>query len=68
VAAIAVPALVVLGSDGIWSAQMRERLAGVGNDRLEVEDVDGAAHCVRRDRPEAFYSLVDPWIAKQLGA
>jgi pimeloyl-ACP methyl ester carboxylesterase len=67
-AAIEVPALVVLGSDGIWSPEMREQLVALGNDRLEIEEVDGAAHCVRRDRPDAFHSLVDPWIAKQLGA
>ena len=68
VADIAVPALVVLGSEGIWSTGMVERLIAVGNDRLEVEEVEGAAHCVRRDRPDAFHSLVDPWIAKQFGA
>lgn len=67
-AGIAVPALVVLGSEGIWSAQMREQLAGLGNDRLEIEDVADAAHCVRRDQPDAFHSIVDPWIAKQFGA
>jgi pimeloyl-ACP methyl ester carboxylesterase len=67
VAAIDVPALVVLGSAGIWSTEMREQLVGVGNHRVEIEDVDGAAHCVRRDRPDAFHAVVDPWIAKQLG-
>jgi pimeloyl-ACP methyl ester carboxylesterase len=63
--AVAVPVLVLLGSDGIWSEQMRAQLAGVGNPRLEIHDIAGAAHCVRRDQPEAFHSVVDPWIAKQ---
>lgn len=66
-AAVDVAALVVLGSDGIWSREMREQLTELGNDRLEIEIVDGAGHCVRRDRPDAFHSLVDPWIAKQFG-
>ena len=66
VAAVAVPALVVLGSEGIWSAEDRDRLRDVGNPNLEIEVVDGAEHCVRRDRPDAFHALVDPWIAKQL--
>jgi pimeloyl-ACP methyl ester carboxylesterase len=65
-AAVAVPALVVLGSEGIWSREDAARLRDVGNPNLEIEIVDGAAHCVRRDRPDAFHAIVDPWIAKHL--
>ena len=33
------------------------------NPGLEVEVIDGAAHCVRRDRGDAFHAVVDPWLA-----
>jgi pimeloyl-ACP methyl ester carboxylesterase len=66
-AAVAVPSLVVLGRQGIWSADEVERLRGVGNEHLDVQIVEDAGHCVRRDQPDAFHALVDPWIAKQLG-
>jgi pimeloyl-ACP methyl ester carboxylesterase len=66
VTAVAVPALVVLGSEGIWSAEDRDRLRQVGNPKLDIEVVEGAEHCVRRDRPDAFHAVVDPWIAKHL--
>jgi lipase len=42
-----------------------KRLRDVDDELLQVEIVDGAGHCVRRDRPDAFHALVDPWIAKQ---
>ncbi|MEP6650732.1 MAG: alpha/beta hydrolase [Lapillicoccus sp.] len=67
-AAVAVPALIVTGDNGaIWRDDLLARLREVmlANDRLELEIVSGAGHCVRRDRTEAFHTLVDPWIAKQ---
>jgi pimeloyl-ACP methyl ester carboxylesterase len=65
-AAVAVPALIVLGRQGIWSPEQIDQLHAVGNDRLEVLVVEDAGHCVRRDQPDAFHALVDPWIAEQL--
>jgi pimeloyl-ACP methyl ester carboxylesterase len=65
-AAVAVPALVVLGRQGIWSPEQMDQLRAVGNDRLDVRVVEDAGHCVRRDQPDAFHALVDPWIAAQL--
>ena len=46
-----------------------ELLAEVGrlNPRFDVQVVEGAAHCVRRDRSEAFRRVVDPWLAEQAG-
>ena len=65
-AAVAVPALIVLGADGIWSPEDRDRLRAVGNPNVEIDIVDGAEHCVRRDRADAFHAVVDPWVAKHL--
>jgi hypothetical protein len=30
---------------------------------LEVRRLEGAGHCVRRDRQDVFYTLVDEWLA-----
>ena len=68
VAAVAVPSLVVLGRQGIWPAERIDELREVGNARVEIEIVEDAQHCVRRDQAEAFHALVDPWIAAQLDA
>lgn len=67
-AAVAVPALVVTGDNGaIWHGALLARLREImsGNDCLDLEIIARAGHCVRRDRPEAFHTVVDPWIAKQ---
>ena len=67
-AAVAVPALVVTGDNGaIWQGDLLTRLREVmsTNDCLDLEIIAGAGHCVRRDRAEAFHTIVDPWIAKQ---
>jgi pimeloyl-ACP methyl ester carboxylesterase len=67
-AAVAVPALVVTGdNDAIWHGALLTQLRDIisGNDCLDLEIIAGAGHCVRRDRPEAFHTVVDPWIAKQ---
>jgi pimeloyl-ACP methyl ester carboxylesterase len=61
---IGVPTLVVTGTEGvIIGADTRRAIADLGNERIEVAVVDGAGHCVRRDQPEAFHALVDPWVA-----
>lgn len=67
-AAIAVPALIVTGDNGaIWDGALLTRLREIvsGNECLDLEIIARAGHCVRRDRPEAFHTVVDPWIAKQ---
>ena len=47
----------------------RELLAEVGrlNPEFDVRVVDGAGHCVRRDRGDAFHAVVDPWLAAHAG-
>ena len=62
------PTLVVTGThDVILGPQVRRAIEALGNDHLEVAVVDGAGHCVRRDRPEAFHARVDPWLAAHAG-
>lgn len=62
-AAVPPPAMVVTGDgqvvlDAAILAEV-ERL----NPELEIRVVEGAAHCVRRDRGDAFHAVVDPWLA-----
>ena len=57
------PTLVVTGDhevllhDGLLAEVARL------NPRFEVKVIDGAAHCVRRDRGDAFHAVLDPWLA-----
>ena len=41
----------------------REIIEAIANPAIEIVVVDGAGHCVRRDRGDAFHAVVDPWIA-----
>jgi pimeloyl-ACP methyl ester carboxylesterase len=64
VAAITVPALVLLAErGGPVSASVRQRAAELANPQVTIRVVEGAGHCIRRDRPEDFHALVDPWLA-----
>lgn len=66
-AAIAVPALVVTGTDGaIWTGDLLTRLRAVDNSHVEIAVVRKAGHCVRRDRGDDFHAVVDPWLAKHV--
>ncbi len=64
-AAIAVPALLVTG-DGevIVDFPTREQISRLAP-AIEIAVIPGAAHCVRRDRGDAFHAVVDPWLAGQ---
>jgi pimeloyl-ACP methyl ester carboxylesterase len=65
---LTVPALAVIGErSGLLPAPVRHRAAAVGNAHLTVEVVAGAGHCVRREVPDAFHRLVDPWLADLTG-
>ena len=64
VAAIAVPTLVLLAErGGPVSPAVRGRAAELANPHVDIRVVDGAGHCVRRDRTEEFHAVVDPWLA-----
>jgi lipase len=64
VSAIRVPTLAVTGDGSVLvDDSIRRRAEAVANPNLRIEVVAGAGHCVRRDRPDAFHALVDPWLA-----
>ena len=67
-AAVRPPTLVVTGDHEVLlhGALLRE-IAGFGNPALELHVVTDAAHCVRRDRGDAFHATVDPWLAQHVG-
>ena len=63
-AGISVPTLVVTGTDDvILDADTRQAIEDLGNPHLEVAVVADAGHCVRREQPESYHALVDPWLA-----
>lgn len=65
VAAIGVPTLVVTGETGVLlTDEIRKRAEALGNPEVSIVVVPGAGHCVRRDQPQAFHAIVDPFIAR----
>jgi pimeloyl-ACP methyl ester carboxylesterase len=63
VAAVSVPALVLLAErGGPVTPAVRRRAAELGNPSVELHVVEGAGHCIRRDRAEDYHALVDPWL------
>jgi lipase len=63
VARISRPTLVVTGTDGTIIGRSRPVVDAIANPVVEIAVIDGAGHCVRRDRGHAFHAVVDPWIA-----
>jgi pimeloyl-ACP methyl ester carboxylesterase len=64
-AAIEPPTLVVTGDrEVLLHPEILTEVRRL-NPRFEVRVVEGAAHCVRRDRCDAFHAVVDPWLAAQ---
>jgi pimeloyl-ACP methyl ester carboxylesterase len=59
------PALLVTGDqdDVCVDDATRRVIEDVANPNLQVVQVPGAGHCVRRDQPDRFYELVDEWLA-----
>ncbi|GAB3434614.1 alpha/beta hydrolase [Phycicoccus ginsengisoli] len=65
VAAIEVPTLVLLAErGGPVLPEVRERAARIANACLDICVVEGAGHCIRRERTEAYHALVDPFLAR----
>lgn len=59
-----VPTLLVTGTvDVIVGVEVRLALGEVANPMIEVAVVEGAGHCVRRDRPDGYHAVVDPWLS-----
>jgi pimeloyl-ACP methyl ester carboxylesterase len=64
---LAVPTLVVSGGDlsGVCITEEIERgIAEIGNPHVDVVRIPGAAHCIRREQPEAFYAAVDSFLGE----
>lgn len=62
---ITVPVLAIRGSDSaLITTQIADRAVALGNEHLELVTVDDANHCVRRDQPDAYHALVDPWLSR----
>lgn len=57
---LTVPTLVVVPRDGEMTPD--ERL--IGNPLLRIHYVDGVGRCVRRDDPDAFHAVADPFLAQ----
>jgi pimeloyl-ACP methyl ester carboxylesterase len=61
---LSVPTLVLVGRDSdLLSEPLVGRARDIGNEQMRIELVTGAGHCVRRDLPAAYHSLVDPFLA-----
>lgn len=68
-AAITRPTLLVTGGrqeEVLVGVESRARVAALGNRHLEVAVVPGAGHTVRRDCPDAYHQIVDPWIRQRM--
>ena len=65
-AALQVPALLLTGDDldeVIVSPDLEREMLAAATQHLVVRRLRGAGHCVRRDRQDVFYSIVDDWLA-----
>ncbi len=59
-----VPTLVLVGARStLLGARIRARADALANPQVRIETLD-AGHCVRRDVPETYHALVDPWLAE----
>ncbi|SDP24892.1 Pimeloyl-ACP methyl ester carboxylesterase [Pedococcus dokdonensis] len=63
VTAIGVPTLVLLAErGGPVTPAVRARAAGLANPQVQIRVVEGAGHCIRRDRAEDFHAVVDRFL------
>ena len=64
-AAIRSPTLVITGDrEVILHEPALAAIAALGNPALEVHVVADAGHGIRREHPEEFHALVDPWLRR----
>ncbi len=62
---LTVPTLLLTGDnldEVVVTPEMEEGMRAASS-LLEVRRLEGAGHCVRRDRQDVFYSVVDEWLA-----
>ncbi|NNM46309.1 alpha/beta fold hydrolase [Knoellia koreensis] len=66
-ASIRVPTLALLaGRGGPVTPDVRERAGRIDNPHLVIRVVPGSGHCIRRDVPDDYHALVDPFLARAL--
>jgi pimeloyl-ACP methyl ester carboxylesterase len=61
---ITVPTLAVVPVGG----EMAPRSDRIRNPMVRIREVAGAGHCVRRDQPNAYHELVDPFLERLVEA
>ena len=62
-----VPTLLLTGGNDdevVISRRLEERMLAAAPERLSVQRLEGAGHCVRRDRQDLYYDVVDDWLAR----
>ena len=63
---VSVPTLIVSGDredEIVVDAAMAADIAEMANPHVTFRRIAGAGHCIRREQPEAYYTLVDRWLA-----
>ena len=61
-----VPTLLLTGGnldEVVISRRLEERMLAAAPEHLTVQRLEGAGHCVRRDRQDLYYTVVDDWLA-----
>lgn len=67
---VAVPTLVVSGdtlAEVCITDDVQRGIAEIGNPHVEVLRIPGAAHCIRREQPDAYFDAVDAFLVRHLG-
>ncbi|HEV7148309.1 MAG TPA: alpha/beta fold hydrolase [Pedococcus sp.] len=65
VTSIQVPTLVLVGSrSSLLGDSVRDRAERLANPEVTLRVLD-AGHCIRRDVPDEYHRVVDPWLAAQ---
>lgn len=66
-AQVRVPTLLVTGDrldEVVVTEELERGILDLGNPAVEVVRLAGAAHCVRREAPEAYYATVDAFLSR----
>lgn len=56
---LTVPTLLMLPESSVMAPDQ----ARIANPMVDFQWIDGVGHCVRRDDPEAYHAVVDPFLA-----
>jgi pimeloyl-ACP methyl ester carboxylesterase len=67
---VEVPTLVVSGDhmgEVCITDDVERGIVEIANPHVELVRIPGAGHCIRRERPDAFYEAVDAFLIRHLG-